>query len=171
MLFQDGVALGIVDDQVYVGREVTGKTLTLQWEGSEDSEEREEHESGYLYTEAVSGAFTEVITFTKNERNVYNGSIDVSSESTTTYTESDEWPDEDVDLGDGQIPANLLEGDGNQNAFDGDECSGDDCEITVTATCSGSNEVTATYVGKHNEGLFEGIQDAGRDPGLGGASP
>jgi len=167
VLFEDGVAFGIVDDQVYVGREVSGKTLTLTWESSEDSGDYEEHEAGYVYEEKVSGKVTETITLTKTDKNVYSGTVDVSSDSSVEYLETDEWEASEVQIGTGQIPSFLLVGDMNTNEWDVDECSGDECEITVSTKCSGSTDVTATYVGKHNEGLYEGIQDAGRDPGLG----
>jgi len=168
VLFEDGVAFGIVDDVVYVGREVSGKTLTLTWESSEESESTDEHESGYIYQETVSGTVTETITLTKNDKNVYGGTVDITSDSSVGYLESDEWEGAKTGVASGQIPSFLLVGDGNTNERDVDECTGDECEITVSTKCSGTTDVTATYVGKHNEGLYEGIQDAGRDPGLGG---
>jgi hypothetical protein len=168
VLFEDGVAIGIVNDDVYVGREISGKTLTLTWESSEESEDLEEHESGYFFQEVVSGKVTETITLTKSEKNVYTGTVDVASDSSVTYVETDEWAAGEVQFGSGQSPSFLLTGPGNSNEFDADECSGDECEITVSSTCSGSTDVTATFVGKHNEGLYEGIQDADREPGLGG---
>jgi hypothetical protein len=168
VLFQDGVAIGVIDGNVYVGREVSAKTLTLSWESSEDSESWEEHEAGYAYGEIVSGKVTETISLSKSDKNVYTGTYDITSDNSTQYVESDEWDRADVGFQDGDIPAFLLEGDGNTNGWDADECAGGDCEITVSSTCSGTQDLTATYVGSNDDGMYEGIQDAGRDPGLGG---
>jgi len=168
VLFEDGVAVGVVDGVVYVGREVSAKTLTLTWEASEDSESWQEHENGYTYGEVVSGTITETITLTKTDKNVYTGSYEIQSDSSTQYVESDEWERADVGFQTGDIPSSLLEGDGNTNAYDADECTGDECEITVSTACSGSQDATATYLGKHSDGLFGGIEEAGREPGLEG---
>jgi hypothetical protein len=167
VLMQDGNAVGVIDGSVYVGT-ADAKTLTLNWEGYEDSEETEEHDQGYFITQIDSATTSETLTLTKGKKNTYTGSWAVDVVSKTTYVESDEWDRDDVGFNQGSIPAQVLEGDGNENRFDVDECTGDECELTLSTTCKGSEDITASFVGKHNEGMFGSVEDANRDFGTSG---
>lgn len=165
VLVQNGNTFGIIDDVVYVGT-ADAKTLTLNWEGFEESDESAEHEEGYRFELVETGTTSETITLTKGEKHTYAGTFDFALSTEAQYIEDDEWVAADVGFGTGDVPGYLLEGDVTENGFDTDDCSGDECEITVTTTCNSSQDITASFVGKHNEGMYSSVEDATRAPGV-----
>ena len=168
VLIQNGQAIGIWNDEVYVGT-ADAKTLTLAWESSEDLEDKEEHSSGYAFVETTRASTTETLTLTKGKNNTYTGKWEVKFNDTTTYEEDDEWDRDETGINQGRIPSNILEPDNNgdqNNVFDEDDCSGNTCELTVSTKCNGKMDLTAVFAGD-NEGMFNGIEDADRPNGVG----
>lgn len=171
-----GEVFAVVNDQVYVG-EATVKQLTLQWEGLTDVDDRAEHDEGYEYRVIDVTRTLEKVTITKAPKNDHIGEWLVQTDSEVEYVETDEWDPLDVPVFGGQIPSfSYLEADepgGNVNGAESNECSGGECELTISYACDyGKRGFTVSYAGKYENGMFEGIRDAGRDPGAqGGGAP
>jgi hypothetical protein len=154
----------VMGDRVFPATS-TAKTFTATWDGTTKDTHEEEHDAGYDFTLDMDANSTETISFTRGPGGVFSGSWSVSSDSTTDYSETDQWKAAQVGLNAGQIPSSLwLEGREPSNTAAGQEC-GSKCTLTLTTTCDGSTDLTAMYAGKYNDGLFTAIGGAGQSPG------
>ena len=163
VLVQNGKAVGVTGGEVWVGT-ADSKGLTLAWEASEDSEYEADHQEGYTYTEKTRASIKQELTLAKGDGNAYTGVLKVNINDTTTYTETDEY-DSRISTYD-TLPRGFLDGD-DTNRPGNDDCSSGTCELVISTKCDSKTDITATFAGD-NEGMFNGIEDAERDPGVGG---
>jgi len=167
VLMDGGLAVGVIGGTVYTGT-ADAKALTLTWEGSEDTEDLSEHSSGYEYVVTERSSSVETLTLNKGKKGAYSGTFEFKTNATVSYLEVDEWDSDEVGFNGGEIPGGAyLEGDMPNNRFDSDDCSGGDCELTISQKCDSKLDITAQYAGS-NEGMFNGVEDASRPNGVEG---
>jgi len=122
-----------------------GKNLDCERDSWSESTDSETHADGYAYTvfEALSSVWSFSFEF---DGNMATGSMDLESEDTTTWTETDTWPDTVPVYSSGQTPVYYYLHDGDEfglyNYYDQAECSSSNCELTVTETCTASADIS-----------------------------
>jgi hypothetical protein len=167
---EGATAFVIIDDVVYPGT-WDKDVLQVSWSGVLDDVYTEEHDSGYAFFHSEVAELEETLTFLRGEDGAMTGQYSTESNSTIAWSESDRWKLNQVGFYDSQLPStSYLTGTNPYNVADAEDCNGDDCELTITTTCSGSVDFTGAYAGMHEEGMYASIEDATRDAGAGGSS-
>jgi len=161
----------VLDDLAYPGTR-DKDTWTFSWEGNEDTEHTASYLSQYSYGEIVNQTTNTTFVLTM-DGDAGSGTIDVNTNTTRTWQESDSWG-EDVGMFMGQIPAaNFLvvydedmqaEMPASNSSTDSD-CNSGTCEITTSLQCTTSRVFTATLTGYGGDYDYEGLEDAGQHGG------
>ncbi len=157
-------AFVVVNDEVYPAT-IDGGTLTATWTDFLDDLSSDSHVSGYTYEANISITTTNTVTLTI-DGGVGSGSAAYDEHVDSTWSETDEWDAGTVGFGGGQTPAFLyLEGVGVSNDSATEDCTSANCTLEVASDCSLSAAVTAHPVVAGDE-AYEGLEDAGQDPGI-----
>ncbi len=169
----DSDAILIIDGDVYPGVS-TDSGWSFTWLGSENASDSLTHETGYTYSATTSASSDVTISMTF-DGNTATGTWASSTTSNSAWTESDDW-EPLVQGEDGQIPSfnylvyDLTDGKNQTtgipltNTMTSTDCSGD-CELTVSTTCSGSVEFSATHTGFEDESTYNYLDGVGQPYG------
>lgn len=165
---KDGEVFVVVGDEVYPGT-ADKKLLQVEWTGSTDDLSSQEHEEGYLYSQSVVAEVLEKLTLVNPTAGQATGTMQVTSTSVQEWYETDRWRFNQIGISYSQMPStSWLTGNRASNLLDSLECADDDCHLRVETSCDGQIDLTASFAGKYENGMFSGIEDAGQDPGAGG---
>lgn len=159
----------VVGGQIYPGtKEKDG--WTFSWERKGTHTQTTTFETAYTLVEDSTTNTTTTYVF-DIQGDALTGTIKSNSKSTLKWTETDEWGDKPAEtIGTrGAIPSGLYlvnaDGDPLNNRNSAAECSGGNCELTLTSSCNGSGQVTGFRTGFNVEDLGEVGLDAGQLPG------
>ena len=172
--FGDGEAILIIGNEAYPGVASEGG-WSFSWTGSTESSDSQTHTSGYNYTTAETSS--SLVTISMNiSGGVATGTWASQDDSDRSWSESDTWEVQGLGFDVGQIPSAQylvhdfedkgvsVEGAPLQNGFDGAECSGD-CQLSVTSSCAGSVEFTATLMGIEDDDAYNYLDQVGQPYG------
>lgn len=160
----DGSAILVIDQLTYPGVETAG-TWVFSWEDYSETTSSETHEDGYSYTndERDSSSTTMTMTIVGGSA---SGPVVWRSTDERTWSETDQWDPAEVNLFDTQIPAGNYLDDPNggsvTNLPDEADCSGSQCELQVTSTCSSDGTFTATETQYATQDVFDAVDTAGQ---------
>jgi len=175
----DGEALLVMGGQAFPGRETDGGPWIFDWEGMEQQRDSLSHAQGYDYAESNEATSTTALTLTF-EKGTASGTLTESSTSLKTWTESDNWNDNLIGLGAGQIPAdawlkvvNLINDDETpaSNTPISEDCTSEPCSLTVSSVCDSQRAVAATRTGYEDEDAYDLLENYGQSEGAARPAP
>lgn len=159
--------------RTYLGTEADGK-WTFVWSGTEDEATTRTHVDGYDYTATTHTEVVTTITLTK-EGDGIKGTWSSETVTDGEWAESDAWSEEITEVAErGQLPSNAylvvdVAGGGGtrpaENERDRAECSGTNCELSVTTSCSRDREYTGFITGYETEEAYGHLVNAGQPAG------
>jgi len=171
----DGWTL-VLGERLFTGTG-NGSAWTFDWQNSEGGDDEQNHQLGYRFSHEYGDELnTEIsLTFTKD---LVTGNVSFSSQSWDQWAETDNWG-EPVGVSTGQIPAAsyvlVQRGPGTDgpvvegatNVRDAPDCSGEECELSVMDSCSGTQDITGTRYSLEDDVPIELLDGAGEPTGLG----
>lgn len=142
-----------------------GQSWAFSWADTAGDEQRAEHESGYRFVESTEETSEVLVTLAFGEGGIATGNLTASSLSSQSWSESDEWDEDEIVGGSGEMPSTtylVYEDDGDeypqQNIADEEDCDDSDCRLTVSSECSGTNTFTATRTDFQDEDAYAHLQ-------------
>jgi len=171
----DGWTL-VLGDRLYTGIG-SGSAWQFDWANSEEGGDEQTHQLGYRFSHDYGDQLNTVINMTF-AGHIATGSVKMDSETWDQWAETDNWG-EPVGLNAGQIPAAdyvlVQRGPGSDgpvvegatNSRDAPDCSGEECELSVSDTCSGEQTITGTRYPLEDGVPLELLEGAGEPAGLG----
>lgn len=171
-----GGAVLTMGDAAYPGV-AEGDGWTFTWTQHTDGNYSAEHKDDYDYTEAYTNDSTVNIHVTSALFAGLSGTISGTGSSTMSWTESDEWDVEDIEVYTGQIPSQyyLVYKDSGDlipqtNEAEEDDCKGGTCELAIEQACSTSGQAfTAERVEGNDVLLYNDWIEDGQSGGGGGS--
>lgn len=169
----DDAALLVMGGQAFPGVLTATGTWLFTWEGRDDSNDYLGHTQGYSYTESNQATSTTTLTLTFDKDTV-SGDLQESSTSLKTWTESDNWNDNLVGLGTGQIPAseyllvvnpiNNKETAATNEALS-EDCDNEPCSLSLSNACDSARAVAGTRTGYDDEDAYDLLEGYGQAEG------
>ncbi len=162
----------LVGARTYVGTLKEG-TWTFTWDGSDDTATTQSHVDGYDYTAELHTETVTTIRLTK-EGDTIKGSWASEMLTQGVWAESDAWSEEITEVSErGNMPSSLylmidVPGSGPRpadNERDRAECSGTNCELEVTSTCTRTRDYTGFITGYDTEEAYGHLTTAGQPAG------
>ena len=121
----------------------------------------QEHESGYYNSEYQRDTRT-LKLIVSQEGDTLDGHLEETFKSETTWTESDEWDEQDVGYTSSSIPASgYLAGDQPISYPDEDDCEGPECTLSIMTTTSHRVPVFGQLTDLDEGDAFEGVDGYG----------
>jgi len=156
----------LLGNRLYPGTK-DGGSWTFEWTNQGETTSTSTFESDYSYEESTKATTVTTLSF-ELSGNELSGTANTKDTTQADYKESDEWPRsaEDVVGTTGRIPAGLyLEKQQGQvrNVSDVADCSGNNCELGLSYSCTGKGKLTGWRSG------FD-VSDVS-DPALEGSQP
>lgn len=162
-----GEAVLMVGSEAYPGVK-KDKSWAFTWESATSDAATATHQSGYTYAESVGRTSETTFTITP-DGDVAVGTVKGTSAASESYTETDEWNPDTTDIMGGQIPASAYlvatteEGDPPVNRSGQADCSGANCEITVSTTCASEQDFDAVLTDYKEEDAYDYLMRSGQD--------
>ena len=159
----------VMGNEIFPGT-VEKDTMTFTWPSFVDDSHAETHaDSGYTYSDRLESTVTTTISLalnkdTKNMEGTWENKRDTTSE----FSEIDEWAPDGPYIYTGQINAQILGwlvGTAS-NEPDTEDCDTDPCFVNVVEACSASTSFSAVYTELREEGAYEALEDAEQNPGV-----
>lgn len=166
----------VMGDRLYTGMG-TGTVWTFNWQNREEGSEEETHQLGYRFGHDYGDRLDTEISLTVTDLGI-TGQVSTSTQTWSSWAETDNWG-EPVGVNEGQIPAGdyiLVQrgagGDGPvveaaSNRRDGPDCEGEECELSVTDVCSGTQEIKGSRYSLEEGVPLDLLDGAGEPSGLG----
>ncbi len=159
-------ALLIIGGEVFPGVEDAEGGWIFSWEGFDNNQSVESHESGYSFTTRFDGTVSTTITWSIDKKTkIASGEIVTSSDDTTAWTESDMFDAAVVGIYP-QIPswAYLIDDMGYpiENAPGVSNCSTEPCSLELISTSAQNMTFTAVQTDYSDEDVYGSVQDAGQ---------
>jgi len=162
-------ALLIIDGVAYPGVEDDDGGWEFTWEAFDNSQDNEVHDAGYFFNTLFDGSSETTISWSVDKKTkIASGSIEMSSNETTIWTESDNFDQAIVGIYP-QIPIfnYLIDEYGYpiENAPGADDCTTDPCTLQSVETLSLEFDFTAVQTDYADEDVFNAVDDAGQPYG------
>lgn len=157
-----GEAIMFVNDLILTGEKGDAGNWIFTYENFQNIDDNASHEDGYDYNEKEDTR--SVLRFRLDRSGgSFEGSMELLSEQSFTWTETDVWSSDDVGVFSSQIPANsyLTSDEFFGNNPDDADCSGGTCELTISGTSQVIIPVTAERTDVNNEGDLDALEDDG----------
>ena len=165
-------AVMLVGARTYLGNLNEG-TWTFKWEGTEDEVTTQTHVDGYDFSADQHTETLTTIRLTK-DGDAIKGSWSDETTVDGVWEETDAWSEEITEIGDrGQMPSSVylwmdVPGAGPRpadNERDRAECSGTNCELEVSSTCTRTRDYTGFITGYESEDAYGHLGAAGQPAG------
>ncbi len=157
-----GEAIMFVNDQILVGEKGDGGNWIFIYENFQNEDADARHEDGYNFNEKEDSK--DVLRFRLDRSGgSFEGSMELTSETTMTWSETDVWSADDVGVYNSQIPANsyLTSDEFFGNGPEDADCSGGVCELTISGKSQVVIPVTAERTDVNSEGDLDALEDDG----------
>lgn len=157
----------VIGGTVYPGK-ADGKTLEVSWTNADDSFYSEDHEEGYYFEESEVTTVKTTIKINRGKGGAATGTVKTDTEFEGDYRETDRWKPADVGVTNTQLKAQqYIDGDEPVNTPNAEECEDEECEYSVTLSCSTESKgLKATFAGDSQNGQYDGIDDATQAGGI-----
>lgn len=170
---KDGAVL-LIGAEAWPGVKNAKGNYTFSWTGSDEQLQDDSHTSGYGYTYSNIALSEEEIALVLDQ-GIGSGTWDATSTSEQAWLESDLWSEE-VRFQTGAIPADqylvIMDESGPKpveeaasNGRDAVDCEGDNCSLTVSASCEGSLQVVLTQTDFEDDDAFDYLRASGQGYG------
>lgn len=151
----------LVNDQIIPGERLDGETWNFEYEAERVTTDGERHESGYEYKHIASRKFVHSYQVTRVGNRYLEGEFDFRTIETDTYTENDEWDEDETGYFFGDLPAFLAFAP--ENTVDENDCLDATCEVVAKTTCTTEAGMVGTFTGLDGDSNFD-IEDNSSTP-------
>jgi hypothetical protein len=139
-------------DSLALSTESSGGTNTFEWDDFYEESEGMEHQTGYIFAGTVNDSSLTTVEMEGVGGGELQGTWSMTMTSVDTWSESDTWDSGETGMWSGSIPSYdyLFDEDGweIENSADMEDCSDENCELTVSLTCS----LSLGFVASRTEG-------------------
>ncbi len=157
-----GQAIMFVNDLILTGEKNDSGNWLFIYEDFQNVDNNSSHEAGYSFKQSEESS--DVLSFSlEQKRGSFTGSMELTSQATMSWSESDVWNSAEVGMSSSQIPANSYlssEGMFGNNPVAAD-CSEGLCGLSISGSSQMVIGVTAERTDVKNEGDLDALEDDG----------